>query len=301
MNRILMITVLILVSVGSNAQVTDTLGFTDFQLGTTILYESPNGGYAFGNNGYGDKAKAQSYEHGSSFVLREALLLFGGVTFGSEDSSSVVRVNVYDNYGEGVTSFGESDSIAPASVIAFVDLPVYQLFDDGSYTTADFGGQALAIFSRFSIGVDFFSLAVGDTVGLMSTEDGDAGGTLNAWEKTANGTWFTVEESAFSWGLDVDLAIFPVIDVNDPAGVNEITEVDWSIFPNPTSGQLNLKFPSIDSWNILVHDVAGKLLSSKIVNASSTVMNLDHLRNGMYLVTISNEKNAVSKRISVLH
>jgi len=50
------------------AQVTDTLGYSDFLTGTQVLYDSPNGGYAFGNNGYGDKAKAQSYYHDQSFV-----------------------------------------------------------------------------------------------------------------------------------------------------------------------------------------------------------------------------------------
>ncbi|MGB1318643.1 MAG: hypothetical protein ACPG5W_10565, partial [Flavobacteriales bacterium] len=140
------------------AQGTDTLGYADFLLGTPSLYESPNGGYAFGVNGYNDVAKAQSFSNENSFVLTEVLLEFGDVTFESGDSTSSIRVNVYDNYGNGITSLGQADSIAPDSVLAFVDVPVYELSDDGSLTSVDFSSTVLAIFSRFSVGVEFSNL-----------------------------------------------------------------------------------------------------------------------------------------------
>ncbi len=271
------------------AQVTDTLGYADFLEGTPSLYESPNGGYAFGNNGYQDQAKAQSYSHSSSFVLRKVLMEFGEVVFMSGDSSSAVRVNVYDNYGEGVTSLGVADSIAPDSVLGFVDVPVYQLTDDGSLSEADFSGSTIAIFNRFSVGIDLTQLSAGDTVGLVSTTDGDAMGSLDAWEQTSNGNWFTVEESAYSWGLDVDFAIFPVIDVNDPAGISDYVYGELSVFPNPCANVLNLSVPASFGGSIRILDITGKVVVEHTSIQTSGAISVEGLSPGVYSLILADK------------
>lgn len=283
-----------------DAQVTDTLGFANFQLGTTALYASPNGGFAFGNNGYGDRVKAQSYYHENPFVLREVLLQFGDVNFSSEDSSSTVRVTVYDNHGVGITSFGTSDSIAPDSILAFVDVPVYSLVDDGTWSSADFSNDSLVIYARFSVGIDLSFLAEGDTVGLNSTTDGDASGTYNAWEMNNNGSWFTIEEPSYSWGLEVDLAIFPVIDDNDPASVSELGPTEYNIFPNPAIDHLSISFSKQATWNVSILAPTGQLLRQESVQGTAFEMDISELANGMYLVVLTNDLQAVSKPIFVV-
>jgi len=269
------------------AQVTDTLGYSDFLTGTQVLYDSPNGGYAFGNNGYGDKAKAQSYYHDQSFVLRKVLLLFGDVKFESADSSSVVRVNVYDNYGIGVTSLGQSDSIAPDSVLGFADIPVYQLVAGGSFTEASFANDTIVIRERFSVGVDFTMIALGDTVGLISTTDGDAMGAFNSWELTSNNDWFTVEQPVYSWGLDVSLAIFPVIDAEDPAAIQQFERNLLSIYPNPCVDQLMISNSELKSGEIRIYDVSGRKLKEQSYVPDGRSINVADLPSGMYSITIT--------------
>jgi len=277
----------LLLAITANAQVTDTLGYSNFMIGTEVMYTSPNGGYAFGNNGYGDKVKAQTYTHESSFVLRSVLFKFGDVVFESGDSTSVIRVNIYDNHGFGITSFGSSDSIAPDSVLGFVDIPVYDLFDDGSLTNVEFDSDTIVIFSKFSVGIDLTHLANGDTVGLLSTTDGDAMGSINAWELTANNSWFTVEESAFSWGLDVDFAIFPVIDENDPARVIEQTLPEISLFPNPCANVLMVHGIECIDCQILVYDPVGRLVAMQQFEGGSKPIDVSGLHSGIYILTVS--------------
>lgn len=233
---------LFIVSVISSAtaQITDTLGYHEFYTGTPVLYTSPNGGYAFGNNGYGDKAKAQTYVDTMSFVLRGALLDFGAVSYSSMDSSSVVRVSVYNNQGFGVTQYGSSDSIAPDSVLAFVDIPMYELAGANQPIAVYFNSDTLVIDNKFSVGIDLTFLNTQDTIGLISTTDGDAQGSVNAWEYSSGNIWFSVAESSYSWGLDVDLAIFPLIDRENPAGLTELTEFDFRIYPNPVNDILRI-------------------------------------------------------------
>jgi hypothetical protein len=269
------------------AQVTDTLGYAEFMEGTSVLYDSPNGGYAFGNNGYNDKAKAQSYYHNQSFVLKKVLLLFRDVIFESADSSSVVRVNVYDNNGVGVTSLGVSDSIAPDSVLGFVDIPVYQLLDDGSFTEVSFDYDTIVIRDRFSVGIELTMMSSGDTVGLVSTTDGDAMGTFNCWEQTTDGDWFTVEHPVYSWGLDVDLAIFPVIDEDDPAGINRLERNQLSIYPNPCFDQLVILDSEIKSGQLRIFDATGRQTKAMQYSQMNRTLDVSNLQAGIYSIAIT--------------
>lgn len=297
MNRLIVLSGLLLIGLTAIAQDT-TLGYTEYLQGTPILYTSPNGGYAFGNNGYGDKAKAQSYTYQDPLLLKEVLLLFGDVIFASGDSSSTVRVNVYDNVGQGVTSIGISDSIAPDGILASIDLAVHELLDDGNFTHADFAGIMLEVDERFSVGIDLTMLSVGDTVGLMSTTDGDAAGSFNAWELAANDTWFTIEDPTFSWGLDVDLAIFPVFE--NPNGVSEFPEeVPWSIYPNPSIESVRVSMNNSDSWQLTVRDVLGKQVYSDYFIGRSHTFDVNNLENGVYLISVTNSDRTSTQRLIV--
>jgi hypothetical protein len=263
---------------------TITLGLDSFSSGTTTLYTSPNGGYAFGTNGYEDRAKAQSYRHDRSFVLKQVLIQFGVASFGSGDSTSHITVNIYDNYGSGVTSLGQIDSIAPDSILGSVSIPVYQVLDDGTFTIADFSFDTIVIHNRFSVGVDFTGLAIWDTVGINSTTDGDAPDTFNAWELTSNNDWFTVEEEVFSWGLDVDFAIFPVIDENDPASVDQRSIERPYVFPNPCTDVLRMSGVDLN-FSISVIDVLGKQ-QNIFYNAQSGVIDTSQLIAGVYFLSV---------------
>ncbi|MDC0303488.1 T9SS type A sorting domain-containing protein [Flavobacteriales bacterium] len=272
------------------AQVGDTLGYTEFMFGTPTLYQSPNGGYAFGTNGYHDMAIAQSYSNENSFVLREVLLQFGAVNFASGDSSSSITVNVYDNYGYGTTSFGSTDSIAPDSILGSVEIPIYQLSDDGSLTSASFLHDTLVIFSRFSVGVEYGNMNSADTVGVISTTDGDALDSFDAWELSSNDDWFTVEEGAFSWGLGVDFAIFPVIDENDPAGIADFGVNEISVFPNPTTDILYLPILKHSIKTVVIYNNLGGEVNRTKLDGSVRSFDVSSLVPGVYQITVKDDR-----------
>ncbi len=281
-----------------SAQVTDTLGFQSFLEGTESLYSSPNGGYAFGNNGYGDRAKAQTFTHDHAFVLRSVLVKFGAVQYTSNNPNSVVRVNVYDNYNAGVTTSGPIDSIAPDSVLGYFDIPVSSILTDGSFTEADFSFDTLAIFSTFSVGVDFTFLASGDTVGLITTTDGDAMERQSTWEQINNGTWITTI-SPYSWALDVDLAIFPVIDENDPAGISDVAPLQLAAYPNPTSGSITIELPHFDVWNMELFTMDGKLLLQNASASNQVNLDLSSYPSGVHVLRMFNQEQLFVNRIII--
>jgi hypothetical protein len=288
MKKALVVGLLSIVSISGFSQVIDTLGLDEFRNGSTILYTSPNGGFAFGSNGYGDLAKAQSFDKGNAIVLRKVLLEFGEVVFSSGDANSAVTVNIYTNYGDGIIvgSGVLQDSIAPDSIIAQMSIPVSQLFDDGSFTIADFSSENVILTDDFSVGIDLSLLSTGDTVGLNSTTDGDANGSNDGWELTSDSVWFQVAESAFSWGLDVQMAIFPVVELDATASINE-QSISVSISPNPTSNFLNINFAKSGKYEIQLIDVAGrKVLSATSKNNLSSI-DVSHLNSGLYILSVS--------------
>ncbi|TNF30543.1 MAG: T9SS type A sorting domain-containing protein [Bacteroidetes bacterium] len=269
------------------AQVTDTLGYNAFQAGTSTLYQSPNGGYAFGNNGYSDKAKAQTFSDTVPYVLRGALIQFGAISYNSADPDSKVRVNVYDNNGFGVTQYGQSDSIAPDSVLTFVDVPLTELGTPGDLFQVLFSESiVLRAYEKFSVGIDLTYLNPQDTIGLISTTDGDAMGAVNAWEYTAGNTWFTVAESAFSWGLDVDLAIFALIDKDDPSGLSEMQLSSISIYPNPAVDAIVVDSENSRVERIEMYDASGSLVLSYSPLGLSRPVNISQIASGIYTVRV---------------
>ncbi len=295
--RTLAIALIISVALNASAQVTDTLGWQRFHEGTATVYGSPNGGFAFGNNGYGDKVKAQSYSHSESHVLRGALIRFGSVIYTSANPESKIRVTVYANNGRGLGLYGFVDNLAPDSVLAVKDVPLSALPSDDSPFFVDLSDSNLVFFNRFSIGLDLTLLAAGDTVGLLSTTDGDGGERQESWEQDASDDWMVVV-SPFSWGLDVDFAIFPLVDVNDPAGISEQT-LEAAIWPNPTQGPVRITAPYAAPWMLTVHSASGHLVAQEQFQGDVHDLDLNHLSSGLHIVRIQHGPYAVSKRLIV--
>jgi len=276
------------------AQVTDTLNWERFQEGTATLYTSPNGGYIFGKNGYGDRAKAQTFAHTESHVLRAALMQFGAVTYSSGDPESKLRVNVYANNGIGRTTNGMVVN-APDSVLAFKDVPMSSLPTDGGLFEVDLSDSSLAFFGMFSIGIDLTMLADGDTVALMSTTDGDGENRQAVWELEANGEWITVL-TAFSWELDVDLAIFPLVDVNDPLNVQDLT-VDTRLFPNPTSDLLTLHIGIRSNWHAQLMGMDGRIAKTFSFTDEVAIFDMSELPSGVYVLRVSDGIRSTTQRV----
>jgi hypothetical protein len=301
MKKSVLICVSIFLSFITNAQITDTLGFAQYATGTETLYQSPNGGYAFGNNGYGDKAKAQAFSLDNSFVIRDVLLKFGAVEFNSGDSSSSVIVNIYNSGGPGVTLFSINDSIAPDSAIATVQVPVYQLVTN-DYSIANFNAETIVFQAneRFFVSLEFDSLAIGDTLGLLSTTDGDATNTINAWELTSDNDWVVVAQNSYSWDLNVDFAIFPRVDVNDPAGIDDYSSrKSIAVYPNPCTDFVELRNLDHQSLNgtLSIYSVSGEVVLTQSVQSSSDQIDVRNLASGLYTAVYTDESQRSVVRI----
>lgn len=288
---------LLLTSALVSSQNADTLGLHDFNTGTRSLYESPNGGFSFGNNGYSDRSKVQIFLPEHPVELQNVLLQFGSVSFTSNDPTSVVRVNVYLLNGQGITTVGNVASGAPDSILAFVDIPMSDIVMGGAFTIADFSFAELEISSWFGVGIDLSRLAAGDTIGLYSTTDGDGMQRQRCWEQEADGTWITVL-SQFSWALDVDLAIFPVVESNTTSA-QVFDSVKLMVYPNPSDGRFVVVAGTNSPHEITVFSPDGKTLLHITGQNIQEYIDISSYLSGVYLLRVTDALSSLTSRVIV--
>ncbi len=71
-----------------------------------------------------------------------------------------------------------------------------------------------------------------------------------------------------------------------------------SIYPNPTSGIVNIVIPGVDeNINISLYNSNGSLLNESKYNPTEPIYDLTHYANGLYIMKISNSENYIIKRI----
>ena len=81
------------------------------------------------------------------------------------------------------------------------------------------------------------------------------------------------------------------ITLYDPVGVKEmLSDANVSIYPNPSSGQLNIKFNNYkqEVVEMEIFDVSGKLIRNSILTESLNNFDIESLQSGVYIIKLSN-------------
>lgn len=80
------------------------------------------------------------------------------------------------------------------------------------------------------------------------------------------------------------------VEIEDPLGINEITNKDYTVYPNPTNGIVNLSFAS---ELITVYSLAGR----ELLNGSGKTIDLSSLESGKYFVQYKADGNIYTSTI----
>jgi hypothetical protein len=67
----------------------------------------------------------------------------------------------------------------------------------------------------------------------------------------------------------------------------------FKVFPNPASDYAQISYNSTDAITIQITDLSGRILSSKNYQASDNIIETSDLANGMYFISLLNEKNTI--------
>lgn len=77
------------------------------------------------------------------------------------------------------------------------------------------------------------------------------------------------------------------------AGIENQSENQISVFPNPVHDNLNIVTNAEEVSTILVYDVNGKIILSSVLSQYTTQINTSHLNNGLYFYKVLNNQNSV--------
>ncbi|MFT5600451.1 MAG: hypothetical protein ACI9N1_000686 [Flavobacteriales bacterium] len=85
--------------------------------------------------------------------------------------------------------------------------------------------------------------------------------------------------------------------------INELEQIDFSVFPNPASDFIAVQFKGLLEVNLTVelYDIAGKLMQTSTILKGSTISYVDTrtLYNGNYVIRVTDGNNEISKKIVV--
>jgi len=88
------------------------------------------------------------------------------------------------------------------------------------------------------------------------------------------------------------------IYVNVLTAISEISENDFSIYPNPTSGEINIVQNSTDAEYIEIFNTLGELIyQNNSVTKGTILIDLSHFEKGIYFIHIGSYDNSFAKRI----
>ncbi len=157
-------------------------------------------GYIFGTNAYGDDAYAQVFDVDGNFSISGAFFWIGA-RHGTEGD---VVFTIWDFDGENPGDVLGSRTIPMGEVEATEEL--------GDAMWVEFE-EPVEVSGHFMIGADLADLDdyVHEEYGLghVSSQDGDGEEAALAWVREAEDGWVPVLE----FGMDVDIAIFPLADM----------------------------------------------------------------------------------------
>lgn len=290
----------------------DTLIPQSFISGTPTYYITfcgqnpppPDTGYVVGPNCYGDLAKAQMYLFTEPYKVTGALVWIAK----KRGTAGNVIFNLYNANGTGTATSGTVNH-APGTVLGTVTVP-YSNINAGLSFVEGINVFTLPspvlITNDYYVGLDFSQMGPypANAFAIVSTTDGDAGGTELAWEKWDTGQWYSFLEA---WPLDFDIFICPTIDYATSIQENFINNIILNIYPNPISEtatiEYNLKYDT-KKVEVAVLDMTGKTIfyqefGPQTAGAYKVTFDASKLTSGTYIYAVFAGKNRLAKIFNI--
>lgn len=109
-------------------------------------------------------------------------------------------------------------------------------------------------------------------------------GIAAVWTRNVGGNGVAMFDANYT-------VVFVGIDQN-----NHLT-IDLSAFPNPTSDFLNIRLIGIEKGSIELLNMNGQVILSQNLNENNSMISMQHLVNGTYLLKFSSDGKSVTKKI----
>ena len=194
------------------------------------------------------------------------------------------------NYGwrcyEGNVVYNTSSNCPNSSELTF-PVGTYSHSNDGAFKCSITGGYAYRGSQLSGMdGVYFFADYCSQEIGMLSYDTNTQTWTRDLVFPNASGQWVTFGQD-LSGELYVGSHGGQIYKITDAAlSLDSIEESKLEIYPNPTSGIINLDNNG-EVLNITIYDINGRIVVEH-ENYSLQQLNISELNNGIYFMKINN-------------
>jgi hypothetical protein len=255
-------------------------------------------GYLSGTSRGGFSEVAQQFDFVGTARLTQVLIYFAN-RFHVGDDSDIYTVKVYDAglnstpyFPDGPERFLDSLPLTLLGSQNFladsIELGDYWI---RRFTTITFDDPP-TVNSNFIVSVQTDSELSNDTIIIWHSIIGDGqqeyrtSKLMNGWGSPQNGDTLWVRDKYWRPSFDVDLMISPVLEIDTVqilVSTPNALQVTATISPNPTTGQIQIRFEKSFSGLLELYDGLGRpVLSKQAINDLSIMMDLSKLANGQY-------------------
>jgi hypothetical protein len=167
---------------------------------------------------------------------------------------------------------------------------VYVLEDDIAYNQAGAGNISSDHIMRASLaGTNAFGAPVG-------TGSVDAGTVVNASYGIAlNSSWKPGDLHVITvvWKDNGD-GTYSSVNANDgasaPVGIDEISETNISVYPNPVADIVNISLKEAQNANVVIYNVLGEsVLNTRSTDSDNIAIDMSELNSGIYWIEVNNQ------------
>ena len=80
-------------------------------------------------------------------------------------------------------------------------------------------------------------------------------------------------------------------------GLDELSGTNVTLYPNPTTGNLNITLSDIETVNAIVYNAQGKLILTINNLKNGSTIDLSSVETGVYMVHLSTENASMMQRV----
>ncbi|HXC03476.1 MAG TPA: T9SS type A sorting domain-containing protein [Bacteroidia bacterium] len=242
---------------------------------------------------------AQKYNIGTSSATVTNVLVLAGKGKGSTTTTMATIYNTDPTTKAPTTVLGTSTALPMSSYSA----TGYTSYMFSTPVTVPAGTEFAA-----GISVPAFGGTDKDTVAILTTKGGCSSTDSLSWIQLNGSTWLP-ETKVFGKAFNLDLMIFPVIDI--ASGIdNYVSKGGLQLFapsPNPASNSVNISFSlnQETTVGIEVYDITGKVVlsfqaSDKMAAGRNNInLNVNNLLPGTYIYGVNAGGNKMFSRFII--
>lgn len=86
---------------------------------------------------------------------------------------------------------------------------------------------------------------------------------------------------------------------NSNVSVNDVSNLDLTIYPNPATDIINIRSESTFKGKLEVHSMSGQLLKSMVLDSNESQVQVDDLQKGTYLLSFT-QNHLIYKKIIII-